>query len=68
MDINENQLSDEGLMLLGRKMKNLRSLKTTVAGKLTSLGVKRFEKLRPDVKVSIGEDGTSKLIQMLQQQ
>lgn len=66
IDINENELTDEGLMNLGRKMKALRSMKTTVAGNLTSLGVKRFEKMRPDVKVSIGEDGTNKLIQMLQ--
>jgi serine/threonine-protein kinase len=65
MDINENELTDEGLMNAGRKMKKLRSLKTTIGGELTSLGVKRFKKLRPDVQVSIGEDGTSKLIEML---
>jgi hypothetical protein len=67
MDINENRLTDEGLIIMARKMKNLRSLKTTVGEELTSLGLTRFKKLRPDVTVSIGEDGTNKLIQMLEQ-
>lgn len=67
LDINENELTDNGLINLGRKMKALRILKTTVAGNLTSLGIKRFEKMRPDVQVSIGDDGANKLIQMLQQ-
>jgi len=68
IDINECPVTDKGLMMLATKCPSLKSMKLTVAGGLTSLGVKRFEKARPDCRVILGGDSTRSLFELVPNQ
>lgn len=54
-DIGESQISDNGLMVIAKNMPQVRSIKISVGDGITSLGVKRFKKARPDCNVIISD-------------
>lgn len=66
IDIGDNRVTDAGLVKTAKNFKSLRSLRCTVSDTLTTIGLKKFQSLRPDVKVQISGLGKSKLLELLE--
>lgn len=58
IDINDNPVTDEGLLMIARQVPTLKQIKVTIGRSITSLGAKRFIKLRPDCKLVPGDGVT----------
>lgn len=54
-DIGETKVSDDGLMMIARDMRQLRSIKVTVGDGISSLGIKRFKKMLPSCALLISD-------------